>query len=809
MLQNYIKIAWRNLRKHKFYSFLNIFGLSLGLASCLLITLYVVDELSYDRSFEHADRIFRVNSDIRFGGADMKLAVAPDPLAFTLQKDYPQIESVTRLRDDGFSLVRRTGSTENLKEELVAFADSTFFKVFSTPLIAGDSKKALSEPNTMVISQRDAQKYFDSENPVGKTLVLDNSNTYTITGVMENMPDHSHLSGLNMLLSMSTNADSRENNWGSHNFQTYLLLKEGTDPVVFEKNFETVVEKYTGLWVKKIMGATLAEVRKSGSYIRYSLIALTDIHLHSDRTAEIQSNGSIQYVYIFAVVAIFLLGIACVNFMNLATARSSNRAKEVGVRKALGSKRSYLVSQFLTEAIMLSFFSMSLALILAYAALPVFNNLASKQIVFPFANGIFWAIAVVTAVVVGTMAGSYPAFFLSGFKPLKVLRGSIEQNGKGGYLRNSLVVFQFMVSVMLIIGTGVIYNQLNYIQTKKLGFSKDQVLIIKNAYALDKQSHAFKEEVSQLPNVESSTVTSFLPTPSSRTDNSFFPEGQVQQDKSVNMQKWSVDYDFIKTLNLKMKDGRAFQENFPSDSSAIIINETAAKVLGYANPIGKKIFDFHDNWNKKEMTYTIVGVVSNFHFESLRDKIGALSLVLKPSYGLVAIKLKGGDYPHTISQVEALWKRMAPGQPFNYRFMDEDFDNVYRSEQRVGQIFITFAIISIIIGCLGLFGLSAYTAERRTKEIGVRKVLGASVSNIVALLSKDFLQLVVLSIIIGCPVAWYAMNSWLKDFAYHIDLAWWMFAGAGLLAIVIALLTVSFQSIKAALMNPVKSLKSE
>jgi putative ABC transport system permease protein len=809
MFKNYLKIAWRNLRKHKFYTFLNVFGLSLGLASCLLITLYVVDELSYDKSFGNAERIYRINSDIKFGGAEMKLAVAPDPMAFTLLKDYPQVEAAVRLREDGSYLVRRTGATENLKEELVAFADSTFFKVFSTSLLAGDTKRALTEPHTMIISERDAKKYFGNENPLGKTLLLDDSQTYTVTGVMPNLPAHSHLSGLDMLLSMSTNPGSREGNWGSHNFISYVLLRKGVNAQEFEKNFETIVTKYTGKWVLGAMGATLEDLKKSGSYVRYSLMSLTDIHLHSDRTAEISTNGNIQHVYIFAIVAIFLLAIACVNFMNLATARSSGRAKEVGVRKALGSERSSLINQFLTEAVMLSFLSLLLAIVLAYGFLPFFNNLASKQIEFPFLNATFWCIAVATGAIVGVMAGSYPAFFLSAFQPLKVLKSAVELGGKGSYLRNSLVVFQFVISVMLLIGTGVIYKQLNYIQTKKLGFNKEQVLIVKNAYALDRQSRAFKEEVSRLPNVAESTVTSFLPTASSRTDNTFFPEGPLQQDKGVSMQNWSVDYDYVSTLNFQMKDGRAFDKKFPSDSSGIIINETAAKILGFANPIGKKIFKMEDPQIGAPETYTILGVVKNFHFESLRKNIGALCLVLKPSRGLVAIRLKGGDYGQTISQVEALWNKMAPGQPFNYRFMDEDFDDEYRGEQRVGQIFITFAVISIIIGCLGLFGLSAYTAERRTKEIGVRKVLGASVSNIVGLLSKDFLKLVLLAILIGSPIAWYAMNRWLQDFAYRIDMAWWMFAVAGLLAIGIALLTVSFQSVKAALMNPVKSLKTE
>lgn len=809
MLQNYIKIAWRNLRKHKFYSFLNIFGLALGLASCLLITLYVLDELSFDKSFEHADRIHRVNADIRFGGADMALAVAPDPLAFTLKKDYPQIEQVVRLRENGSQLVRRSEGTENLKEDQVCFADSTFFKVFSLPLIMGDKEKALKDPYTVVISESNALKYFGKENPMGKGLTIENDQTYTVTGVMQDIPAQSHLRDMNMLLSMSSNPESRLNGWGSHNFNTYLLLKEGVDPRQFENNFETVLQKYTAKWLVSFMGASLDEIRKSGSYLRYSLIPLTEIHLHSDRTAEINVNGNIQYVYIFAVVALFLLTIACVNFMNLATARSSNRAKEVGVRKALGSERSSLVNQFLTESVMLSFFSLALAVALAYFALPLFNNLAGKQVKFPIGEVGFWITLLITGGVVGVLAGSYPAFFLSAFNPLKVLKNSVELQGKGGYLRNALVVFQFVISVMLIVGTGVIYRQLNFIQTKKLGFNKDQMLIVNDAYALDNQVTAFKEQVMRLPNVEKSTVTSFLPTPSSRTDNTFFPAGQMQQDKGINMQNWAVDYDFINTMGLQMANGRPFQEEFPSDSSGIIINEAAAKVLGYAEPIGKKLFGYADQEMKQRIDYTIIGVVKNFHFESLKKNIGALSLVLSRSNGTVVFKLNGGDVAQTVDQVEQLWKKMAPGQPFSYRFMDEDFNNVYRSEQRVGQIFITFATISIIIGCLGLFGLSAYTAERRTKEIGVRKVLGASVANIVALLSKEFLRLIIIAILIGIPIAWFGMNLWLNDFAYHVDLAWWMFLAAGAIAITIALLTVSFQSIKAALMNPVRSLRSE
>ncbi|HEV7347736.1 ABC transporter permease [Telluribacter sp.] len=809
MLQNYLKIAWRNLRKHRFYSFLNIFGLSLGLASCLLITLYVMDELSYDRFYDKADRIYRVDADIRFGGPEMKLAVASDPMAFTLQKDYPQVEAATRLRENGSYLVRRAEKAENIKEDKVTFADSTFFDVFSIPMVAGDPKTALTEPNTLVISERAAKKYFGSESPLGKTLLLDNEHSYRVTGVMANIPANSHLSELNMLLSMASRAESRQNNWGGHNFVTYLVLREGVEAAQFEKNFETILEKYVGPWVKGFLGATLDDLKKSGNYIRYSLISITDIHLHSDRMAELSVNSNLQYVYIFGVVALFLLLIACVNFMNLATARSSNRAREVGVRKALGSERSSLVAQFLTEALLLSFISLGLALIIAYLAMPLFNQLASKQLQVPTMSLSFWVILGVTGTAVGMLAGSYPAFFLSGFKTIKVLKGTLAAEGRGGQLRNTLVVFQFMISVMLIIGTIVIFRQLNYIQTKALGFNKDQVLLIDNAYALGTQTEAFKQEVLNLPQVESSTISYNMPTPSSRSDNTFYPEGQ-QEDKGMTMQNWPVDHDYVTTLNLEIVAGRDFSRDFPSDSLGMLVNESAVKLLGFTdNPIGKKVMTLNGPNPEDRVAYTIVGVIKNFHYESLRKNIGPVSMVLGRSPGIIALKLKTDDVMASMARVEQLWKRMAPGQPFEYRFMNDDFDSEYRAENRVGQIFVTFALLSILIGCLGLFGLAAFTAERRTKEIGVRKVLGASIGDIVTMLSRDFLKLVLIAIVIASPIAWYAMDKWLGDFAYKVDIQWWVFVVAGMLAVGIALFTVSFQSIKAALMNPVKSLKSE
>jgi len=809
MLKNYLKIALRNLRKNVFYSLLNIFGLALGLGCCLLITLFVLDELSYDRFFTHADRIYRIDADLKFGGPEMKLAVAPDPMAFTLKKEYPQVEAITRLREDGSYLVRRTQLVENMKEESVNFADSTFFQVFQIPMVAGDARTALTEPNTLVLSERSATKYFGKEDPLGKTLLLDNEHTYRVTGVMENIPDNSHMSSLNMLLSMASREESRQNSWGSHNFATYLVLREGVEAAQFEKNFETVLKKYTEPWVKGMMGASLDDLKKSGNYLNYSLTPLTAIHLYSDRQAELGTNGNIQYVYVSSIVAVFLLLIACINFMNLATARSANRAREVGVRKALGSERSALIMQFMTEALLLSFLALGLALLLATVALPFFNDLAGKQIRLPFASLAFWGVLLLTGTAVGFLAGSYPAFFLSAFQAIKVLKGRVAVEGKGGQFRNGLVVFQFMISVLLIIGTVVIYQQLHYIQTKNLGFKKDQVLIVDNAYALGTQTEVFKQKVATLPNVQSGTMSYYMPTPSARSDNTFFPEGQIQQEKGMNMQNWRVDHDYIKTLGLSLTQGRDFSRDYPSDSTGIILNEAAVRQLGISKPIGYKLTTFSDIELKERVTYTVIGVVRNFHFESLRTPIGALSLVLGKSPGRFAFRLDTDEIEGSVSKAGEIWKQMAPSQPFEYRFMDQDFDRTYRAETRVGRLFVTFALLSILIGCLGLFGLATFTAEQRTKEIGVRKVLGASVANIVTLLSRDFLKLVLIAIALASPLAWYGMQRWLQDFAYKIDLEWWMFAIAGLLAVGIALLTVSFQSIKAAVANPVKSLKSE
>ena len=808
MFTNYLKIAWRTLRKQRGLTFINIFGLAVGLACCMLIMLYVLDELSYDRYNEKADRIYRIHSEIKFGGNDMHFAVSPDPIGPTLKKDYPQVEQFVRLHQRGTWSVKRVGEPTNMREDNITFADSTLFDVFTLPLVSGDPKRALAEPNSVVISESAAKRHFGSQNPMGKPMVFDNNKTFNVSGVMRDMPKNSHFRS-DFFLSM-LNDNYPWGQWLSNNHHTYILLKPGTDPAVFAKNFDTVIEKYAGPQAMQIIGSTMEQFRKAGNQMGYWLIPLTDIHLHSKQQIELAPNGDIQYVYIFSAVALFILIIACINFMNLATARSANRAKEVGVRKVMGSERNQLVGQFMTESILTTVLAMLLAICIVSVALPGFNSVAGKemsigQLVSPY----YLPLLIALPIFVGLLAGSYPAFFLSSFQPIKVLKGKINVSFKSAGLRSGLVVFQFMMSVVLIVGTIIVYRQITYIQTKNVGFKREQLLTVNGVYAMGKQAETFKQEVLRLPGVVSGSISGYLPTPSDRSDMAFFAEGESNRNKGVNMQTWGVDYDYVKTLAMQVVQGRDFSREFGADSSGIILNEAAAKVLGFKNPIGKRVWRFDDPQGKTQKTYTIIGVVKNFHFESLRRNIGALSLVLDANSGAASFRLSSSNLPALVKEVEAKWKQLSPGQPFSYQFMDDSFDEMYRAEQRIGTIALIFAALAILIACLGLFGLAAFMAEQRTKEIGVRKVLGASVGSIIGLLSKDFLKLVLIAILIASPLAWYAMNQWLADFAYKIDIEWWMFALAGLLSIGIALLTVSFQSIKAALMNPVKSLRSE
>ncbi len=811
MFKNHLKIAWRSLKKQPFFTFLNTFGLAVGIAGGLLIALYIHDELSYDTMFSDADRIHRVNADIKFGGEDRKFAVTPAPMAETMDNDFSEVELTTRFRTRGSMLVKRAGTEVNIKEQQATFVDSTFFKMFGIDLLAGDEKTALKSPNTLVLTRSAAEKHFGINEALGQNLVLNNTETYTVSGIIDDLPKNSFLRDHSIFMAMSGYEDSRVVNWGSNNYQTFIKIIPSADIADLQAPLRNFLGKYVIPGVQQFMpGITEEQFKAAGNHLIYGTIPLTDIHLKSDRVAEISANNNVQSLYILSFIAIFLIVLACVNFMNLSTAHSLKRAKEVGVRKTLGSKKGELVRQFLVESGLVSFGSLLLAILIAIIALPFFNDLADKDISMPYAHPLFWLILLASGIVLGLFSGSYPAFFMSKFVPVKVLKGTSNDSLGGGKVRNGLVIFQFAISVFLMVGTLVVYQQLKYIQNKDLGFSKDQILVVDDVFALGEQMASFKEETKKLAFVKNTTLSSYFPTPSSRSDSTFVPEeGATDQENAVSMQRWGVDHDYVSTMDFQIIAGRNFDRNFKNDSTSMIINESAVSVMGVSpeEAIGMRYTP--DSGLENPKYFTIIGVLKDFHFSPFRDEIESLSLYLDKRAGSMAIKLEAGSFSNAIASIEGIWSKIAPGQPFDYYFMEDSFNRTYRTEQRLGRIFFIFTTLSILIACLGLFGLAAFNAEKRTKEIGIRKVLGASVGQISYRLSIDFLKLVGVAVLISLPIGWYAMNKWLEDFSYRIEIGWWVFVLAAFLAVAISILTVSYQSIKAAIVNPVQSLRTE
>ena len=806
MLRNYFKIAWRSLSRNTFSSAINVLGLAIGIAVCLVIVLFVQDELSYDRFHEKADRIVRIVFKADINGGQINEAVVMPPTAQTLKNDFAEVQEATRLRTMGMPRVMAGGRF--FTDDKMAYVDSNFFRVFTIPFLQGDSKTALVQPNCLVISQKLALKYFGKANPLGKLLHFKKGSgapAFRITGVFGEIPANSHFH-FDMFGSMASDTEAGSTSWMVSNYFTYLVLPEAYDYKRLEAKLPRMVEKYMGPQVLQALGMSLAQFRTKGNKLGFRLQKLTDIHFNSDNSNELEAGGDITHVYIFGVIAVFMLLIACINFMNLSTARSSKRAKEVGVRKVLGSLRHQLMIQFFAECVLLSFLALIVALGVVSVLLPFFNDIADKTLSISRLFSLNFVITLaILPVLVGVLAGSYPAIFLSSFEPIQVLKGRLSL--KGGSLRNGLVVFQFAISIVLIISTFIVYRQINFIQQKNLGYNKEQILIINDAYALDKQAVAFKEEILKLKGVVNGTLSSFLPTPSNRDNTVMFPEGQIDQTRGVSIGRWDIDYDYVQTLGMSIIKGRNFSKQYGTDSTGVILNETAVKLFGFKDPLNKGITLF---MNDDKKVYRVVGVVKDFHFETLKSNIGALCMMLNQNRGNVSFRLDAGsDIPNTIKQMEAKWNAMAPGQPFSYSFMDDSFNNVYKAEQRIGKLSLAFAFLTILVACLGLFGLVTFITEQRIKEIGIRKILGATVGSVVLLLSKDFLKLVLISIVISSPVAYYAMDKWLADFAYRINIEWWIFVIAGFCALLIALLTVSYQAIKAALMNPVKSLKTE
>jgi len=816
MFRNYFNIALRNLSKHRFYSLINVAGLATGVAACLLISLFILHELSYDSHHTNSDRIYRVNTEIKFGNLDYNFATAPPPAGNAILSEYPEVEATARIRVQGNYQVRK--GNENFREGSVAYADSSFFKVFTVPFLYGDPSNALTEPNTIVISRKIAEKYFPNENPVGQTLTFFDSWHNKIVGVMENFPDNSQFH-FHILVSMLNNEESKNQVWLSNNFHTYLLLKPGADYKALESKFDVLTEKYVRPQVQEFVGGdqTIGHLNSDGNKFRFHLIPLKDVHLYATTSAEIEPGGDITYVYLFGAIAFFILSIACINFMNLSTARSANRAKEVGVRKVLGSLRFHLIGQFLLESTLLTIAAFIVAIGIAYAVLPSFSDLAGKHLELPLGSPTFYLMMLALALVVGVVAGAYPSFFLSAFKPVNVLKGKLAVGMKSGLIRSGLVVFQFTISIFLIVGTITIYRQLNYVQQKKIGFNKNQVIVVKEANAMGKQLESFKNEMLRDNRILSATISGSLPVSGTdRNSSSFWPMGKTpDQYNMVGLQSFYVDYDYIETLGIEIKEGRDFSRNFVSDSTGVIINEAAAQAFNIASsPIGQEIQTFRmlpGNVPDKERynTFTVVGVVKDFHFESLRNNIEPLALFLEKSNGLISFRFQAENVDEIVSVLEEKWKQLAPSQPFEYSFLDDDFSKMYSSEQRLGYIFSIFAILAIIIACLGLFALSAFTAEQRTKEIGIRKVLGATVGSIVFLLSKEYGKLIFIAFVIAAPLSWFAVKWWLEGYTYKTEIGLIIYVLAGIFSFLVAWLTMGYQSVKAASSNPVNSLRSE
>ena len=787
MLRNYFKIAFRNIVRHKAFATINIAGLAIGMACSIFILLWVQNELSYDKFHKNAGTIYRLTA----GGERNSGPMVPE-----LKAKIPAIKNFVRLLFVQPTTTVFELGTKRFEETAVYYADSTLLQVFSFPLIHGNAETALIRPDAVVITEDMAKKYFGNEDPIGKILKKDNTDNVVVTGVLKNIPANSHLQ-FDFIMPMSAIAHSdwrlRDNIWASYDFYDYIQLDE---------NFKATPVALAGLTrqINKIVGEHIKENTPTNK-----LQPLTDIHLRSDYHSSLPGQGNIQYVNVFSVVALFILAVACINFMNLATARSARRAKEVGMRKVVGAGRTQLIGQFLGESLFISFIALLIAVIIVYMLLPVFSDLAGKELSIQLLDGKLIALLLGIALFTGLISGSYPALFLSGFKPMEVLKGNMKRMGGNLNFRNGLVVVQFVVSIVLLAGTAVVYRQLNYIKNRNLGYNKSNLLYMPMTGEMGDKQRALKAELKTNPlTANFTTISDPISNLSSDTYGVEW-EGSTPADKNIWFSKTWVTDGFFDVAQMKMASGRALSTTEFADSGNYVINEKAAKIMGMtpATAVGK-LLTFQGNKG------TIVGVVKDFNYKSAQTVIEPMILAFnKWNGGIVLVRTQPGKTEATIQALEKISKQLNPSFPFSYGFVDQDINNLYKGEQQMGSLFNVFAIIAIFISCMGLYGLSAFMAEQRTKEIGVRKVLGASIFNVVYLLSTGFTKLILIAIVIAIPIAWFAINKWLSGFAYRVDVGWAIFLIASLGALAIAWLTVSYESVKAAIVNPIKSLRTE
>jgi putative ABC transport system permease protein len=806
MFRNYFLIAGRNIMKNKIFSFINIFGLALGLTCCMLIASFLYDELSFDRYPLLAKQIYRVGLHVTGNGEVVEYPGVDIAVGKGIKDAFPEVESFTRINSAATGFVR-FGDIE-FKEQHLAFVDPNLFRNFSIPLLAGQDNMALSAPNTVVITKAFAKKYFGNEQPIGKILNFTSQGLFKVTGLIDKIPDNSHFH-FDAFLSLATIEPRLYPTWSNVGWYTYLVLNKNADPKKLEARLPELVAVHVVPEIQHDMGVSLAEAQKSINNFIFFLQPLQDIHLHANSKYELESNGDIHYIYIFGALAFFILLLAGINFTNLSTAGSASRSKEVGIRKVMGSLKIQLVSQFLGESILLSCFAALLAFFLVSILLPYFNQLSGKHITLQFFLH-FWFILGLLGLVllVGVLAGIYPAFFLSSVKTIPVLKGIVsEQPAKRGRFRQGLVVFQFAISTSLIIATIIVYQQLNFMQSKKLGYDKEQVLVIQDSRMLGSHEEAFRQQLLKDSSVLRASISWSLPASADMGGTEIFGKGMAQQgnSKEIHTNIYNIDVDYLATLGIRLKSGRNFSPSFPTDSFGILINEAAVRELGWTgqDPLGKTIV----RSGRKE--YKVLGIVEDFHYASAKQAIAPLIMMLGNNSGSIIVKVRASNIPQFLTDLKNQWADFNTGGPLAFYFLDDHFAALYASEHKTGQIFTNFAIIAILVASLGLFGLSALSAIQRTKEIGIRKVLGASVQQVLYLLSREFMLIILVALLIAVPVTWWLMHRWLEDFAYRIRIPLWIFALAGLISIFVALLTVSFQSIRAAIANPVKSLRSE
>jgi putative ABC transport system permease protein len=810
MLKNYFKIAWRNLTKYKFIAFVNLFGLTVGLTCCLLILAYILNELSYDRYNKDAGQVYRVTRTFYNGNGvkTLELSTVAPPFGYYFPTDFPEIQKMTRLLNGGNVPFRYKDKLIN--EANVYFADENLFDVFTVKVLKGDPKTALTEPFTVMLTQETAKKYFGNENPINKVIRANNLFDVKVTGVYKDFPPNAHLHP-NVLVSFNTLKDSAvygaENlrtNWGNNSFFTYIKLPENYDIKKMEARFPAFLDKH----MAGQFGAT-----KPSKATSLGLQKLTDIHLYSHTDYEAEPNGDIDRVYIFSAIALFILLIACINYMNLSTARSALRAKEIGIRKVAGAQKKELIIQFLSESVLMAWIAILLAFGLLYILLPLLNKISGEALSINILMR--WEVLVplvLSPFVVGGISGLYPAFFMSSFQPVKTLKGLFKVGGSNFSFRKILVVLQFTISIILIITTIVVFQQLHFVQKASLGYNKEHLLNLPYYTQLNDQYESFRNTLLQNPNIKDIGRSSRIPTGRLLDDmGASAPGSDSMVPVKAEIRYVATDYDFIPTYGITMAAGRNFSRDYGTDTSNFVINESAVKAIGWKSPqqaVGK---DFKYGF----LTGHIIGVMKDFHFESLHQEIKPMIFIMpavkgnNSFYNAISVKISGQNVSSALATLQQTWQKYLPDFPYQYTFLDENFSKLYAAEQKQETIFITFAFIAIFIACLGLFGLSAFAISQRVKEIGVRKVLGASTRTIVTLLSKEFLWLVLLAAIVAFPVAWYAMHQWLQGFAYRIHIQWWVFFLSAFAALLIALLTVGFQAMKAAMANPVKSLRTE